>query len=104
MFDLFGNIEETQKKIAAKLDKTPITTEAGDGLIKVQATASRKLLNIQVDASLLNPAEKEELEDLLVVAINRALEKAEVKASAEMRKMAGDLLPGGLGGISNLFS
>ncbi|MCC6683941.1 MAG: YbaB/EbfC family nucleoid-associated protein, partial [Bacteroidia bacterium] len=47
--------------------------------------------------------DREQIEDLIVVAVNRAMEQADNVSQAEMQAIAKDMLPGGLGGLGNLF-
>jgi len=57
-------------------------------------------LNISIDRSKLSSDDMEELEDLLLISINRVLEKAGAKEAEEAQKMINDMLPPGMG---NLF-
>lgn len=91
MFDGFGMLGDLQKN----LDKIIVEAEAGDGMVKVEATAGKKLVNITIDTSLLNPDDMEELEDLIVVAVNRAMKVADHHSQTEMEKMAAGFLPPG---------
>ena len=83
-----------QQKLAAIL----VEAESGDGAVTVQATAEMQIENIKLDLSKLDISDKEQVEDLLLVAVNRALEAAKKAAAAETGKMFEGLMPpGGLG-------
>lgn len=97
--DMFGQMEEQQKALREKLSAIFVEAEAGDGAVKVTASAVREITNIKIDPSVLDPEDLEQLEDLLLVAINRALEKAALKEAAESQKMINDLLPPGMAGL-----
>jgi len=99
---MFGKIEEMQKQLQAKLATITVDGEAGDGKIKVQVSGVRELKNIQIDPSLL-AGDAEELEDLLLVAINRTMEKAAAQAEAETKNMMSGLLPPGMDLPGGLF-
>ncbi len=101
--DLMGNMEEQQKALKVKLAEITIEAEAGDGAVRVTANANREIINISFDQSALNWEDKEEVEDLVTVAVNRALEKAAVKEGEETQRMIQDMMPPGMGGLSNLF-
>lgn len=97
MDDLLGNSEAMQKQLTEALHKIQIKEEL-DGIV-VEASGNREITNIQIPASMMNPEEKERLEDNLTVILNRTLQsisKAEQEASTKMME---DLLPG----LSNLF-
>jgi len=98
-----GNLEEKQAKMKEALSAIQVESEAGDGAIKISANANRKILNIAIDKSKIDLSETEELEDLLVVALNRVLTQAAEKEAAEGQKLMKDMLPPGLGGISDMF-
>ena len=95
--DMMGQMQEMQAKMKAKLSTIEVSGEAGDGLVRVTANAAREIMNIKIDPSLAD--DMEALEDLLLVATNRALEAAAEKEAAEGQSMLGDMLPGGLGGL-----
>lgn len=95
--DMQGQMEEMQAKMKEKLRAESVTGEAGDGLVKVTANGAREITNIKVAPSLLDDAEA--LEDLLLVATNRALELAAEKEAGESQNMIQNMLPGGLGGM-----
>ena len=78
------------------LDKVEVEGASGGGLVKIRATAKGRILGVSIDDSLLVPAEKSMLEDLIAAALNDARAKADVAASAEMQKMSAGLpLPPG---------
>ena len=78
-----------------------ITATATVNGITVEANGAKQVLNIDItDAELL--ADKEQLEDLLLVAINRALNEASEKSQAEMQAKMAEMLPPGLGNIPGL--
>ncbi|MEL6659421.1 MAG: YbaB/EbfC family nucleoid-associated protein [Bacteroidota bacterium] len=95
--DMMGQMEEMQAKMKEKLQAIEVIGEAGDGLVRVTANGAREIINIKIDPSLLDDAEA--LEDLLLVATNRALEEAALKEAAEGKSLLGNMLPGGLGGL-----
>ena len=68
------------------LDKVEVEGVSGGGLVKVRATAKGRILNIELDDSLMQPSEKSMLEDLLAAAINDAVRRVE---TTTQEKMAG---------------
>ncbi len=97
MFDnLFGNLQKQQEELQQKLATIFVESEAGDGAVRVTAGADLHIQNIKLDPSRLDFSDAEQLEDLLLVAINRALEEAKQKAAAETSKLLGGMLPGGM--------
>jgi nucleoid-associated protein EbfC len=92
--NMFGDLEQKQQEIAAKAAAIVVETEV-EG-IKVTVNGNKEVLNISIiDPSVLS--DKEQLEDLLVVAVNRALDEAGEKAAFETQRMMQDMLPPGFG-------
>lgn len=100
---MFGNMEEMQEKMRAQLKEIKVEAEAGGGVIHIEANAAREILNIKIDPDFLKEAEAEELEDLLVVAMNNVIQTATAREAEQTQKLLKDMMPPGLGGLSNLF-
>jgi DNA-binding protein YbaB len=93
--NIFGNIQQQQADLQAKLKDILVEAESGDGAIKVTAGADMHIANIKLDPSKLDWNDPEQVEDLLVVAVNRALEAAREKAGAETGKLIEGMFPFG---------
>ena len=77
LMGMMGKLKETQEKVEAtkkRLDTVLIDEATSDGLLKVTLTANRKIKTLEIDDALLE--EKEQLEDYLILTINKASEKA----------------------------
>ena len=80
----------------ASLEKVEVEGVSGGGLVKIKATARGTILGVSIDDSLLVPAEKSMLEDLIAAAINDARTKADSVAGERMQAMTGGMqLPPG---------
>ena len=98
--DLFGNFEQKQADMLAKTAAIVVETTVGG--IKVAANGNKEIINITIeDPSVLE--DKEQLEDVLMAAVNRALAEAGEKAADEMEKSMSDMLPPGMGGLADMF-
>ena len=90
------SVQAEMAKAQAKLDTLEVEGASGGGMVKVRATAKGRILGLDIDPSLLNPNDKDMLEDLLVAAFNDARAKADAVGTAEMAKLtAGMPLPPG---------
>ena len=90
------NAQSELQKAQDNLDKVEVEGVSGGGMVKIRATAKGRILSVDIDQSLLQPAEKTMVEDLVAAAINDARGKADAAAAAEMRKMQSSLpLPPG---------
>jgi len=68
------------------------------GKIRIISTANKRITGISIDPELLGTANQEELEELLVTAINKVLEQAENVNQTEMQAATQNMM-GGLGGL-----
>jgi len=98
MFDKLMAAQQKAEEIKKRLDSVMVTGEAEGGAIKVTATANREVTDVNIDAAFFAHVDKEELEELLAVAINNAMKQAENVSQTEMQGAAKDML-GGLGGL-----
>ncbi|MGB3548527.1 MAG: YbaB/EbfC family nucleoid-associated protein [Saprospiraceae bacterium] len=97
--DMMAQMNEMQQRMQQELAKLSLTGEAGDGAVTVQCNGLRQLTNISIDPSKVDPADSEALEDLLLVAANRALEKAAEQEAAQGSTMMQSMLPPGMAGL-----
>ncbi|MEG3166031.1 YbaB/EbfC family nucleoid-associated protein [Sphingomonas sp. PB2P19] len=90
------NVQSELEKAQANLDTIEVEGASGGGLVKVKASAKGRIIGISIDDSLMVPAEKQMLEDLLTAAFNDARTKADAVSGTEMSKMTSGLqLPPG---------
>jgi DNA-binding YbaB/EbfC family protein len=89
LMGMMGKLKATQQRIEdtkKRLDTVLIDEQSADGLLKVTLTANRSISSISIDDSLL--ADKEQLEDYLIVTLNKAIEKASHVNQAELDAVA----------------
>jgi hypothetical protein len=94
--ELMGKLKEMQEEMESartRLDDLHVTAESGGGMVKVTATGNRKIIKIEVDPELMDPADKEIMEDLIAAAVNKAIEEAETKSRDEISKVSSDFMP-----------
>jgi hypothetical protein len=90
------NVQAELEKAQANLDSIEVEGASGGGLVKVRASAKGRIIGVSIDDSLMNPSEKQMLEDLVAAAINDARVKADQVSNEEMGKMTEGLpLPPG---------
>ena len=90
------NVQAELEKAQANLDVIEVEGVAGGGLVKVKASAKGRIIGISIDDSLIVPADKQMLEDLIVAAFNDARARADAASNTEMGKMTSGMpLPPG---------
>jgi len=100
---MMGKLKETQKKVEAtkkRLDTVSLEETSPEGLVKVVITANRTIKEIQINEALLD--DKEQLEDYLVLTVNKAIEKATQVNETELAAVAKEGIPN-IPGMDNLF-
>jgi DNA-binding YbaB/EbfC family protein len=94
MMGMMGKLKEAQEKVEAtkkRLDTVLIDEASSDGLIKVTVTANRAIKSVTIDDSLLK--DKEQLEDYLILTMNKAIEKASSIHETEIAAVAKEGMP-----------
>jgi DNA-binding YbaB/EbfC family protein len=78
-------------KIQEELESISVTGSAGGGMVTAEVTGTAKIKKLKLDPSVVNPADIEMLEDLVVVAISDAQNKAQEAAKEKMGQLTGGL-------------
>ena len=98
MFDKLMAAQGKAEEIKKRLDTISVFGEVEGGAIKVTATANKAITSIAITDEFYEQSDKEELEELLQAAVNKALAQADQVSATEMQAATKDML-GGLGGL-----
>lgn len=91
------DLEKRMKDLQDKLAEREVQGASGGGLVRVVMTCKGEVRKLEIAPSVINPADKETLEDLVMVAVNAARETADETMATETRRMMDELgLPPGL--------
>lgn len=94
LMGMMGKLKETQQRIEEtkkRLDTVLVDESSNDGLLKVTLTANRTVKSIEIDNTLLQ--DKDQLEDYLVLVMNKAIEKATQINELELGAVAKEGMP-----------
>jgi len=90
-------MQTRMQEMQAEMEKLEIQGTSGGGLVNVTITGKGELRRLSVDPSLVDPNDKEVMEDLIVAAVNDAKAKADERMRDETQKLMGGLqLPPGM--------
>jgi len=91
---MMGKLKETQKKVEEtkkRLNTVLIDEQSSDSKIKITLTANREIKSLEIADELLN--DKEQLEDYLIITLNKAISKATSINEAELAAVAKEGMP-----------
>ena len=94
MMGMLGKLKETQEKVKAtkeRMNTVILDEQSPDQLLKVSITANRTIKSIIIDDSLLQ--DKDQLEDYLILTLNKAIEKATTINENELAAVAKEGMP-----------
>ena len=91
---MMGKLKETQEKVEAtkkRLDTVTLEEKSSDGQLTVTLSANREIKSITISDELMQ--DKEQLEDYLVITLNKAIKKATAINEAELAAIAKEGMP-----------
>jgi DNA-binding YbaB/EbfC family protein len=88
-------MQDRMNKVQAELEIDTVEASAGGGAVTVVATGTQKLLSVRISSDVVSDTDM--LQDLVVAAVNEAMEKSKAMAASKMQSVASGLgLPPGL--------
>jgi hypothetical protein len=90
------------QELKAKLDKAQkelsnmvVEADSGHGAVRITANGQQKILSVKISPKVIDPGKPEQLEGLVLKAVNEAMEKSQKVAAKQLRGLAGGLkIPG----------
>ncbi len=103
MADFSKMMKQVQKmqnqvaKMQEELAQRELEATSGGGAVRAVANGKKQLLSIEISPEVIDPEDKDMLEDMVVAAVNEVMERVDDMTSEEMKKVTGGLdLPPGL--------
>lgn len=93
---MMGKMKEVQARMKEAQDNlvnVKAHGESGGGMVKATVNGKKQLVALDIDSAILKAEDKVIIQDLVVAAVNKAAEEADVLAKEEMRKSTEGLLP-----------
>jgi DNA-binding YbaB/EbfC family protein len=99
---LASQIQAMQQQMAdtqESLGDETVEVSAGGGAVKVVMTGHQKMVSIELEADIVDPEDIDMLQDLIVSAVNQAVEASQELAAEKMESVTGGLNIPGLSGL-----
>ncbi len=96
MMKMMGKMKEVQGKIKDAQDnlvRVNASGESGGGMVKVIVNGKKQVISIDIDPATLRAEDKVLVQDLVIAAVNKALEEVEILAKEELKKATEGMLP-----------
>jgi DNA-binding YbaB/EbfC family protein len=91
---MMQQIQRLQQQLAeaqGKLASETVTASSGGGAVKVTMTGDQKCISVEVSPELMSEADAEMMQDLILSAVNQALEQSRALAAERLGPLAGGL-------------
>ena len=98
MLQQLQGLQQEMLQAQEEMAEQTFTATAGGGIVEAVVTGDRKVQGLRIDPEVVDPEDVEMLQDLVVAAINRAMEKIDEAATSRMSD-----LTGGLGALQDLL-
>lgn len=93
--NMFESLQQRMLETQETLANETLEVTAGGGAVTVTITGQQKILAIKISQDVLSAGDVEMLQDLIIVAVNEAIEKSQLLASSKMGELTGGLkIPG----------
>ncbi len=86
-------MQDAMQKAQEGLSEITVEGSAGGGMVTVKATAEQKILEIKINPEVIDPDDAEMLEDMILAAVNQAMDVAKKRAQEELSSATGGMLP-----------
>lgn len=96
MIKQVADLKNHLSKVREAMRRVTVTAESGGGMVKVTANGNQRVVKIELDPEVVDPNEMDMLNELVIAAVNKALDDAMEAGQNELRNHADNLLPAGL--------
>jgi len=93
MMKQIQKMQEKMQQVQDELEQKTVTGEAGGGMVKATANGKQRLTALVIEREVITNEEPDMLEDLILSAVNKALEESQKVAQEEMAKVTNGILP-----------
>ena len=94
MNNMMKQVQKMQKQMEEQqkaLEESEFSATAGGGAVEITVSGNKKVLKVNIDEEVVDPEDVEMLEDLVLTAVNEALEKVDAASQAAMARFGGGM-------------
>ena len=96
MMQAMAQLQQMQQKMAetqAALENKTVTEETGGGVVRATMTGSQRLTKLEIRPEAVDTADMSMLEDLVITAVNKAIESSKEMAARDMEEATKGMMP-----------
>ncbi|TAE73978.1 MAG: YbaB/EbfC family nucleoid-associated protein [Bacteroidetes bacterium] len=96
MAKMMNQVQELQAKLEEAKDNlgsVKVSAEAGAGMVKTTVNGKKQVISLEIDEDLFRPEDKQMVQDLVIAAINKALNEVGTVAESELKKLTEQIIP-----------
>ncbi|MCP5062818.1 MAG: YbaB/EbfC family nucleoid-associated protein [Ignavibacteriae bacterium] len=96
MMKQIQKMQAEMEKAQAELANKTVSAESGGGMVKATCNGQKEIISLEIDEEVANGGDKEMMEDLIVAAVNKALEAAGKLAEENLGSVTKGMIPPGM--------
>lgn len=90
------NMQQQMAKMQSEIGSQTVEGSSGGGMVKITMNGNMEVTGVAIDPEIIDPDDPEMFEDLVMAAVNQAIEKAKALGQNAQSKMLGGMIPPGM--------
>ncbi|MFY0688622.1 MAG: YbaB/EbfC family nucleoid-associated protein [Cyclobacteriaceae bacterium] len=96
MMKMMGKVKEVQEKMKTAqegLGQITVECESGAGMVKATVNGHKEIIKLDIDESLFSDDDRQLMTDLIIAAVNKGIQEADIKAKAHIQEATQGMIP-----------
>jgi hypothetical protein len=90
---MLTQVKQMQEQLQQRLERLTVEASAGGGMVSVKMNGQKQLLEVRIEPAVLESADREMLQDLVLAAVNEAARRVDAELQQQISGLAGGLNP-----------
>ncbi len=90
---MLTQVKQMQEQLQQRLERLTVEASAGGGMVSVKMNGQKQLLEVRIEPAVLESADREMLQDLVLAAVNEAGRRVDAELQQQVSTLAGGLNP-----------